>query len=212
MDDTEPKKTESLYRWADQIPSPLWDDLEARSPQEAADCVGVSLRNGRFEVPLLGTLYQIDPTQRRILRVDQSDLRVSYQTGVVLLTTLVRSMGVPPSGRMVIPEELQGGRLFFTGAHRVPIRALIKRYSGQPQDLIERAIQLGGEPIDDGDHSVRISSLPRLPLYILYWDVDRSLETRIIIGIDDRALFHLDLAGVFGLLNVLVGRMVEELP
>ena len=101
---------------------------------------------------------------------------------------------------------------FSPAPTRVPTRALVKRYTVQPLDLIERAIQLGGESIDAADHSVRIPGLPRLPLYILYWDGGRSLESRIIIGIDDRALFHLDLAGVFGLLNALVGRMVEEMP
>jgi hypothetical protein len=210
MPDVKTDNAEERYRWADQIPAPLWDDLALRSPQEAADCVGAILRDELFEVPLLGTVYRIDPKQRRIVKIGQSGHRVSYQTGIVLLTTLAKSMGVPPSGRMVTPEELQGGRLFFTGAHRVPTRALVKRYGGQPQALVEWAIQLGAENIPGADHAVCLPGLPRLPLYILFWDGDESLESRAIIGIDDRALFHLDLAGVFGLLNILVERMVAE--
>ena len=210
MSDVENNKPENPHRWADQIPDPLWDDLALRSPKEAADCVGACWQDGRFEVPLLGAVYQVDPRQKHIFKIDAPGHRVSYQTGIVLLTTLAKSMGAPPSSRMVTPEELQGGRLFFTGAHRVPTQALVKHYGGQPQALIERAIQLGGDVIKGADHAVCLPGLPRLPMYILFWDGDASSEPRAIIGIDDRALFHLDLAGVFGLVNILVGRMVEK--
>jgi len=210
MADVGSKTSKNLFRWADQIPAPLWDDLALRSPKEAADCVGALWCNERFEVSLLGAVYLIDPDQKHISRSDPAGHRVSYQTGIVLLTTLAKSMGAPPSGRMVTPEELQGGRLFFSGAHRPPTQALVKRYGGQPQALVERALQLGGKRIPGADYAVCIPGLPRLPMYILFWEGEEDLQPRAIIGIDDRALFHLDLAGVFGLMNILVSRLVAE--
>ena len=198
------------FRWADQIPAPLWDDLEDRPSQEAATAVNVVFENGVFKVPLLGSLYSVDLKSRRILIEGDQDHRVSYQTGIVLLTTLAKSMGVPPSGRMVTPQELAGGTLFFTGAHTLATKPLVRRFGNRPEVLIDRAQALGGKRIEGADYAVRIPALPMLPLYVLLWTRVDEESARAIIGIDDRTLFHLDLAGVFALTNIMVSRLVRE--
>jgi hypothetical protein len=55
-----------------------------------------------FKVPLLGVQYIIDPANQRINVEGNADYPVSYQAGIVLLTTLSISKGVPPSGRMTM--------------------------------------------------------------------------------------------------------------
>jgi hypothetical protein len=204
----ETNNQEGLFRWADQIPSPLWDDLRARSPEDAAESVGAHLENGIFRIPLLGFTYQVNPEQYRIIRERDSSHRVGYQTGIVLLTTLASSKGVPPSGRMVTPLELTGGATFFTGAHTLATKPLEKAFGDNPEMLTRRAQALGGEEVSGADCAVRIPGLPFLPLYVLLWTKDDEFSARALIGIDDRALFHLDLAGVFALTNVMVGRLV----
>jgi hypothetical protein len=49
-----------------------------------------------------------------------------------------------------------------------------------------------------------------LPLHVLLWAADQEFEARAVIGIDSRALFHLDLSGVFALTNLMVARLVAE--
>jgi hypothetical protein len=196
------------FRWADQLPSPLWDDLEARPAQEAAAALGAVWQSGVFTIPLVGVTYQVDPQSRRITRMDKNEHRVSFQTGVVLLTALAKSMGVPPSGRMVTPQELKGGALFFTGAHSLAVRPLAKRFGDDPHALIAAAQKFGGERIPGADCAVCISGLPLLPLYVLLWQADDEFDARAVIGIDDRALFHLDLAGVFALTNIMASRLI----
>lgn len=199
------------FRWADQIPAPLWDDLEARPFKESAAAVNVVFENEVFKMPLLGLEYTVDPNARRIYIEDDTSHRVSYQTGLVLLTTLAKSMGVPPSGRMVAPQELTGGAMFFTGAHTLKTRPLVKQFGNNPGALFDRAQALGGEGIDGAaDHGVRIPALPLLPFYVLLWIGDEESGARAMIGIDDRALFHLDLAGVFALTNIMVSRLIRE--
>jgi len=210
---TEPSNNhqDEPFRWADQIPAPLWDDLEGRPSKEAATAVNVVFKNGVFKVPLLGLDYSVNPNARRIFIEDDNTHRVSYQTGLVLLTTLAKSMGVPPSGRMVTPQELTGGNLFFTGAHTLATKPLVKRFGNNPESLFDRAQALNGEGIDGAaDYGVRIPALPLLPLYVLLWSEDDESSARAIIGIDDRALFHLDLAGVFALTNIMVNRLIRE--
>ncbi|MDO9263768.1 MAG: hypothetical protein Q7U02_07370 [Desulfosalsimonadaceae bacterium] len=43
----------------------------------------------------------------------------------------------------------------------------------------------------------------------LLWRGDQEFPARAVIGIDDRAHFHLDLASIFALTNILVYRLCE---
>ena len=156
-----------LFRWADQLPSPLWDDLLARPAKDAVTSVGGVLEEGIIFVRLLGKDYGVDPKHRTIFRRHEKDIRVGYQTGIVLLTSLANSKGVPPSGRMVTPLELKGGRLFFTGAHLPATQPLAERFGKDPEGLISKALEMGGEKYQAADHAVCLPGLPMLPLYVL---------------------------------------------
>ncbi len=199
-----------LFRWADQIPVDLWTDLRNRSPQQAAEAVGGGWDGETFKVPLIGVHYTIDPLNQRITMTYQADHPVSYQAGVVLLTTLANSNGVPPSGRMAVPQELPGGRTFFTGAHAVATGPLAKYFEKDSGRLLDRALGVGGEMIEGADIAIRVPGLPYVPLYVLFWQGDQEFSARAVIGIDDRAHFHLDLAGVFALTNILVYRLCKN--
>jgi hypothetical protein len=198
---------DELFRWADQIPEALWSDLSRRSPRQAAEAVGAIWDGGTFKVPLIGVDYTVDPVNQRITKTCRADQPVSYQAGVVLLNTLAVSKGVPPSGRMIVPQELPGGRMFFTGAHAVATGPLAKTFEEDTDQLIDRALGIGGEMIEGADVAIRAPGLPYVPLYVLLWRGDQELSARAVIGIDDRAHFHLDLASVFALTNLLVYRL-----
>jgi Domain of unknown function (DUF3786) len=199
-----------LFRWADQLPSALWSDLDRRPAREAAEAVGGVWDGNAFKVPLIGIDYTLDPANQLITRTWQVDHPVSYQAGVVLLTTLAASKGVPPSGRMAVPQELPGGRMFFTGPHAVANGPLAKAFEKDSSRLIDRALGLGGEMIEGADVAIRIPGLPYVPLYVLLWRGDQEVPVRAVIGIDDRAHFHLDLAGVFALTNLLMDRLRKD--
>ena len=196
-----------MFRWADDIPVALWTDLRNRSPQQAAEAVGAEWDRGTFKVPMIGIDYTIDPANQRITKACQADPPVSYQSGVVLLTTLATSKGVPPSGRMVVPPELPGGRMFFTGAHSIATGLLTKNFEKDSGQLMDRILGIGGEMIEGADIAARVPGLPYVPLYILFWSGDQAFPARAVIGIDDRAHFHLGLAAVFALTNILVLRL-----
>jgi hypothetical protein len=76
--------------------------------------------------------------------------------------------------------------------------------------LIDRIFGLGGRMIEGADVAVQLPGLPYVPLYILLWGGDTGEDSRAVIGIDDRAHFHLDLAGVFALTNILVYRLCKD--
>jgi len=204
------KSQKELFRWADQIPETLWSDLCIRPPQEAAEMVGAAWIGETFKVHMIGIDYTMDPADKVITKTYQTDKPVSYQTGIVLLTTLATSKGVPPSGRMVVPQELPGGRMFFTGAHSLATEPLAKTFEKDSDKLIDRILGLGGKIIKGADVAIQLPGLPYVPLYILLWHGDKEESARSVIGIDDRAHFHLDLAGVFALTNILVNRICKD--
>jgi len=110
---------------------------------------------------------------------------------------------------MAVPLDLPGGRMFFTGAHAVATATLAKYFEKDSNRLLDRALGIGGEMIEGADAAIRLSGLPYVPLYILFWQGDQNCSGRAVIGIDDRAHFHLDLAGVFALTNLLVYRLCK---
>jgi hypothetical protein len=206
------KTSIELFRWADQLPAALWENLANRPPGEAAASAGALWRDGVFSIPLLGFDYTIDPEKRQIQRTGQPKHRVNFQSGVVLLTTLAESKGVPPSGCMISPQELPGGRMFFTGAHALATKPIAKAFEDRPETLVERVHSLGGQRIDGADIAMRLPGLPFVPLYLLLWKGDKDIPARAVIGIDSRAYFHLDLAGVFALTNIMANRLVSDTP
>jgi hypothetical protein len=201
-----------LFRWADQLPAALWESLANRPPGEAAASVGAIWLDGIFSIPLLGFDYTIDPEKRQIRRAGQPDHRVSFQSGVVLLTTLAESKGVPPSGCMISPQELPGGRIFFTGAHALATKPIAKAFESRPEALVERMHSIGGQRIDGADLAMRLPGLPFVPLNLLLWNGEEDTPARAVIGIDSRAHFHLDLAGVFAMTNTMASRLVSDTP
>ena len=198
-----------LFRWADQLPRAQWDDLRARPPEEAARAVGGQWRDGFFRLPLLEREYLIDPREATVREADRPEHRVSYQTGLVLVHTLANAKGADPSGRMVAPQELPSGRFFFVGPHELPTEPLVKRFGDRPRELLERARALGGVPVEGADAAVRAPGLPRTPLYALVWGRDPEFEARAVLGVDDRAPFHLALDALWALCNIFVRRLCK---
>jgi hypothetical protein len=128
-----------------------------------------------------------------------------------LVCHLARALGVPPAGRLVTPQELPGGGLFFTGPHAVNTRDLEARFGASPENLARRAAALGGGRAEvGGDLAVRLPGLPRLPLYVLLWLADEEFPARVVVGLDANAHHQLALDGIWALTNLMVGRLCAE--
>lgn len=199
-----------LFRYADQLPEELWEDLEARDPVEAAASCDAIKEGGRFRLSLFSRDYIIDPAERSITEALRPEHRVSYQTGLVLITALAKAQDIPQSGRMITPGELPGGRMFFTGPHELPTAPIVERFGSDAKGLIAAVGALGGRQVDEAaDAALFIPGLPRVPMWLLLWEGDDEFEARAVMGIDDRAHYHLALDAVWAMCNVLTGRLVS---
>lgn len=171
-----------IYRWAEQLPPGLWEDLAARDPRQAAEATGAQWRDGVYAIDFYNSEFLVDPQARTVVEVARPEHRLSYSTGVVLVTTLARALPVDPSGVMVTPHELPGGSLFFTGPHAVVVDPLIERYGSDPKPLAHRAAELGGQVVEGADVGVRMPALPKVDLYALIWAADEEFAARAVVG------------------------------
>lgn len=199
-----------LFRWAEDLPEVMWQDLIARPPALAAEYTGAAWDGRAFAISLLGRIHRVEPDARRVILADDPERRLSYQTGLVLLHTLARSLGVPPAGRMVTPQELPGGSLFFQGPHAVNTRSLRQRFGGYPHGLLEAARPLGGRPHVGGDAGVILDGLPMVSLYVLIWGGDEEFKPRAVVGVDAHAHHHLALDGLWALTNLMIHRLTSS--
>ncbi|MFH1034665.1 MAG: DUF3786 domain-containing protein [Pseudomonadota bacterium] len=199
----------SLFRWADQLPAALWDDLAARPAAQAAQACGAVVKDGRLRLPLLGRDYLVDPGARRVWEAQRPLHRLGFQTGMVLVSHLSRALGVPPAGRLVTPQELPGGGLFFSGPHAIATADLEERFGHAPQALLEAAQAMGGQRhAEAAEMAVMLPGLPMLPLYVLLWPADEEFGARAVVGLDAHAHHQLALDGIWALTNLLVGRLL----
>ena len=201
-----------LYNSAADLPGALWDDLCARDPQEAARACGALWRDGSFKIKLLAQDYHVDPGHRRIWRMDDPRARVSFESGMILVCALAKALEVPPAGRMVTPQELPGGAMFFTGPHALATPKLEKRYGSRMDALKAAADSLGSQPAEGGDLAFTLPGLPQIPLYLLFWQADEEFPARAVIGIDPNSKHHLALDGIWALTNRFVARLIKADP
>lgn len=211
MTQTVPEENQ-LYRHAGDLPAALWDDVDARDPQEAARACGALWQDGVFELTLLARSYRIDPALRRIERLDEPRAQVSFQSGMILLCALGNALEVPPSGRMVTPHELPGGALFFSGPHALATPELERRFGHRLADLKAAADSLGAKPSEGADMAFSLPGLPQIPLYLLFWAADDEFPARAVLGIDPHAKHHLALDGIWALTNRFVDRLLSADP
>ena len=199
-----------LYQSARDLPPELWDDLDRRKPDEAAQGAGAAWDGSKFRLALLGREYTVDPAKRGIWEQGREDGQAGFQAGLVLLVTLARGMDIPPSGRMATPRELPGGAMFFVGPHAVDTDQLAKRFGDDPAELLAKASVIGGEAHDLGDAGIIAPGLPRIPVYAAVWAKQGGDPSRGVIGLDDRAHLHLPLDALFALTNLIIARLVRD--
>ncbi len=197
-------------RWADELPGYFWENLQNRPAELAAAATGASLDKGRFQLPILGRQHLVDPVHRQVQDLSRLGVRVDYNTALVLVTHLSRGQEVPPAGRMISPAELPGGRALFAGPHALPMEPITGLFGRDPDGLVRRARELGGETYEGADVAVCLPGLPRVHLYLLLWLADEEFPAQAAPGVDANVLHHLDLDGLLSLCHLMVQRLTED--
>jgi len=116
---------------------------------------------------------------------------LDYFFDLAALWYLGKAKNIPPSGRMISPASLSGGEIFQRGTHVLPLDKIAAKYDRDFEGFYRRGVELGGQPLDLGDASLRLYPFPRVPLTMILWGPDEEFPARADMFFDATCEQHL---------------------
>ena len=86
--------------------------------------------------------------------------------------------------QLVSFRQLPGGHAYYNAFLRRAVNPIQKIFGSKPDRLIETAKLLGGSKLEYGDYSVKIYSLPLVPITVILWIGNREFEASANILFD----------------------------
>jgi len=167
-----------------------WEILSSLSPEGVCLKAEVDFDEpaGHYILPLFNEKVYISPKERRLWSDSKlADLvlnDLSRYSRLSALWYLIQAKDTPLSGNLVSPREVNGGLIFAQGSHVLPLDKLVVKYGSDVERLVKRGVSLGGEQLNYGDASVRLSPFPRVQVVLLIWKHDDEFPARAEILFD----------------------------
>ncbi len=185
FDSERPDQYEIVYR-------ELVERLAEADLATNAEKLGLPVREGAVEVPLLGSEYIVSADGVR--RSDGSEAQLTHR--IVLAHFLLFGGSGEPSGEFVPYRELRGGCDFSRNLAITVEGRLARGFSGRAEGLRRAAAALGATPHDTGtsyDVCVAVPALPVIPLMFAFYDSDEDFPAEVKLFFDSNAQAFLDL-------------------
>lgn len=176
-----------------------WEILRGLNPVDVCRNAGVVFDDlsGSYVLRSFGMDLYVGPGNKKI-HCDAPDgarllEKIGYFSKMSVLRYLAGVREIPLSGRLIKPENLKGGLIFFRGTHVLPLDGLASRYQDDKEGFILRGEELGGERTCYGDAAVRLFPFPRVPVVIIFWRGDDEFPPRADLLFDSTSELHLAL-------------------
>jgi len=144
--------------------------------------------------------YTIDPKTRAIVTevaADRDSGKAGWDVRLLVLAYMAGATETSLVGRWVSPVGFSGGDLFFSSdAHNLAFADLLSAFKS-PEDFLSAGQKVGGRRDSIGDSSFVIQTLPRIPILFIYWVGDDELPSKISLLVDESALCHLAIDGLW---------------
>jgi len=176
-----------------------WNILRELDPADVCRnaMVGFDNLSGLYLIKSFGMDLSIDPKTNSIhTDAPEGDLllkKLGYFSVLSILWYMTSARDIPLSNRLVQPENLKGGHIFFRGTHVLPLDKLALRYTHDIEAFLKRGAALGGRRLDYGDASVQLFPFPRIPVVIILWRGDEEFPPRADLLFDSTCELHLAL-------------------
>ena len=179
-----------------------WKDLKKKIPEEVASRLSVaySASSGQFHVTFFGCEYILDCNDETIKR--KADGRVPDITAsIIMLNYLSFSESTPrPVNKWVSLKEIpNGGVLFYPAFHKSAIKDLTDTFGQRPEQLVNCAAALGGQPAAMGSVSAVFHAFPEIPLCVVIWEGDEEVKANATILYDPSIAHLLHIESLIGL-------------
>jgi hypothetical protein len=106
---------------------------------------------------------------------------------------LIHAKDIPFTGRLIKPENLKGGQLFFQGSHVLPLDKIAGKYGDNKEAFIKRGRETCAEVSTYGDASLQLLPMPRIPVLLILWLNDEEFPPRVDLLFDSSCELHLPL-------------------
>ncbi len=175
--------------------------LAARDAAEVARRAGLTVRNGRLDLPLLDSSYRIAWPELSITFRDGTDC--PEELVILVLDYLVRADGSAPSGEWIGFQELPDGAFYRRAFQGYSGDRLVRELAADADRFRRAARALGGEPLPMGDTGFAFRVLPHVPLAVVWWDGNDEFPANATVLFDRVAGVYLPTDGL-----AILGRML----
>lgn len=142
------------------------------------------------------------------LVLDAEGQPADVNVAILLLLYLLESTGSPHEGRWISFEQLPGGPGYLASFRGRVVVPILKAFGQEPSLLLKAGRALDGEPLDQGDVSVYIPALPRVPVAYLMWNGDEEFAPSVSVVFDASVRGYLDAEVVTALAELTTRRLV----
>ncbi|MEW5744261.1 MAG: DUF3786 domain-containing protein [Nitrospirota bacterium] len=162
----------------------VWETLAGLIPEEVCRRTGATFyaASGMYQLHCFGREVLVSPGQRTIASRSAEGEGLIGKLGFFLrfsaLGYLAGAREVAPSGRLIKPEGMKSGQLFFRGAHALPLDDVAERFGSDREGFLRKGARLNGEVASYGDAAVTLFPLPRTPVTIILWLRDEEFPAR----------------------------------
>lgn len=174
-----------------------WEILEGLNPDDVCLRTKAAYENGDYILNSFGLNFLILPDERHIKSADsrgESILKKSgYFFNISALHYLVHAKNTPLSGKLLKPDNVKGGDIFFRGTHQLPLNKIAEKYGTDKTGFIQKNKSLNGKTLNHGDASVELLPLPRIPVTLILWFADKEFSARVDLLFDSSVEQHLPL-------------------
>ena len=106
---------------------------------------------------------------------------------------LIHAKDIPFTGKLIKPENIKGGELFFRGSHVLPLEKIAGKYGDNKEAFIQRGSEICAEVSTYGDASLQLLPMPRIPVFLILWLNDEEFPPRADLLFDSSCELHLPL-------------------
>jgi len=118
---------------------------------------------------------------------------------------------VPETHKLISFRQLKGGQAYFNAFTRRTIYPIEKTFGARPQMLVEAAKILGGIKLEYGDFSVKVYSLPLVPIIVILWAETTEFPATANVLFDASANNYLSTEELAGLAELTTHRLRHAL-
>ncbi|HSB52538.1 MAG TPA: DUF3786 domain-containing protein, partial [Dissulfurispiraceae bacterium] len=132
-----------------------------------------------FVLRCFGVDFHVDPCEMRIsCPSDRGGLFLGKLKDFFRLSVLwylSYAKDIPPTNRLVRPQDVKGGHRFTAGTHVLPVGVVASKFGRDKEGFIDKGVQHGAEVVTGfGDAGLRFYPLPRVPVTMILWTEDEE--------------------------------------